>query len=170
MPPAPAGGARAAPDRFRSVAPTMIDTSRYVPIRSAALSPDGGPQMHVRVLLVPALLLALCTPAVAAPRAPALAGTTRVTVTRSTVLDVRLPRTVTIGAQGIPKGASVTGDGRIVGAMLLSADKSSLASYLLLRYGLCTQPGCKGTPSYLYSQVRSRSAPPSTSETLPAGA
>ena len=126
--------------------------------------------MHVRVLLVPALVAALTTPAVAAPKAPALAGTTRVTVTRPTVIDVRLTRALTMSAVGVPKGASVTGDGRIVGAMLLAADKTSNAAYLLLRYGLCAQAACTPATPYLYYQLRGRSGAPSTSETLPAGA
>jgi len=110
--------------------------------------------MRRRVLLAVLCLALAAPPAVAkpAPRLPALAGTTKVTVPGSMVIDVRLPKTADVGDFTVPKGASVTGPGRIVGAMLLEASGKT-AGLAFLKFGFCSAPGCAGTQPYLYYRV-----------------
>jgi len=100
--------------------------------------------MFPRPLLSLTLAAALVAPtaADAAPSVPVVAGTVRITASRSTTIDVRLPKDVNIGdGWKEPAGSTVTGAGRTIGALMVKADLS-LAAYELVRYHFCDKPGC----------------------------
>ena len=124
--------------------------------------------MSFRVLLVPLLAAALgAPPAVAAPARTSLGGTVRVTGSRTTVVEVRLPKAVDISSFQAPKGSSITGSGRVVGLMLLDAKLGTRAvSYL--RYGFCTAPGCTSPLAHNWFLARG-DGPTKPVATIPAG-
>lgn len=79
---------------------------------------------------------------------PALAGTTVVTgsVTGRLTVDLRAPATVDLGLPPVTDapGASVSGDGRLTGAVLVRRGAGRGVTWLWAsRAGLCSRPGCR---------------------------
>ena len=123
--------------------------------------------MSFRVLLVPLLVASLGAPAVAAPARTSLGGTVRITGSRTTVMEVRLPKAVDMPSFQPPKGSSLTGDGRIVGIMLVDPKLGTrVVSYL--RFGFCTAPGCKSPMAHNWFLARG-DGPQSPTARVPAG-
>ena len=117
------------------------------------------------VLLAPVSATAAPRPP-ARPRPPALAGTVRITTSKSVAMVVRLPKPVYFENAFVAlPGTTVTGDGRIVGVALLDPERDR--AYEAIRFGFCGTPGCAPYGPRLFFAVNSGN--PASRSTLPAG-
>ncbi len=102
------------------------------------------------LLLVTVLAAPLSASAAPKPKVPVLTGTVKITASYSAIMDVRLPKAVDVGdGWNPPKGTTVTGVGRLIGAALVPASGKPVPVLEAMQFGFCNTEGCAGAKPWL---------------------